>query len=474
MDTNMLKPAVRRSACDQCRARRVQCLRAQNSTAPCARCSHVGARCVTSAPGHPGRPRKPRPVDGDTPPRGPAPSPADVSPPGRHRTSSTLRDTDHVEVHAPAVAGKPASAGAPARACRTDRRTSWDRLDGIAESDLAASRSTVHPPGGPLARGPQAADFWATPGDGSVYFDSPSNEQTPAPGEDMLALVDQLSIPSPLQGLLSADDELSAMLHMGRGSSTALDMDVDPLLDPWTGVLPPTPLPQCPSPASSLMRFREEIDQRITTMDAYYSDPLEVVQGCKEEGADREPENPAAVLLTCSKEFIDIIQSLTPAGRTHKHSEDALSTEIVLLALSSYLSLMRLFDAMFHTIHKFISQLPPDSFKSVKVKSVLRIGGISSLQDVPLKTYATGVLDAIQGQVRALERCMGIPTEYCLSGEAAASPPAAAPGILSRADRACLFWAVLAQEDVKSRQGSKSYVESIRANIQESMRYLDD
>ncbi len=209
-------------------------------------------------------------------------------------------------------------------------------------------------------------------------------------------------------------------------------------------------------------------------MDAYYSDALGVVEGCKEEGADRKPDNPAAVLLTCSKEFIDIIQSLTPTSRTHKQSEDALSTEIVLLALSSYLSLMRLFDAMFHNIHKFVSQTPPDSFKSLKVKSVLRIGGISSLQDVPLKTYATGVLDAIQGQMRTLERCMGIPADYCLSGEAAASSPAAAPGILSRADRAWLFWVVLAQEDVKSRRGSKSYVESIRANIQDSMRFLDD
>ena len=463
MDTNMFKPAVRRSACDQCRARRVQCLRAQNSRAPCARCSHIGARCVIGAPGHPGRPRKPRLVD--------------VSSPGQHRTSSTLRDTNYVEVYAPApaMAGETASAGAPARACRTDRHTSWDPLDGIAESDIAASKSTVHPSRDPLARELQAGDFWATPGDSSVYFYSPSIEQSPALGEDMLALVDdQLSCPSQLQGLLSADDELSAILHMGRDSSTALDIDVDPLHDLWKGVLTPIPPPQCSSPASSLMRFREQIDQRITTMDADWSDPLEVAQGCKEEAGGREPENPAAVLLTCSKEFIDIIQSLTPAGRTHQQSEDALSTEIVLLALSSYLSLMRLFDAMFDTIHKFSSQMPPGSFKSVKVKSVLRIGGISSLQDMPLKTYATGILDAIQGQVRTLERCMGIPTEYCLSGEAAASPPAAAPGILSRADRARLFWAVMAQEDVKSRQGSKSYVESIRANIQESMRALDD
>lgn len=132
---------------------------------------------------------------------------------------------------------------------------------------------------------------------------------------------------------------------------------------------------------------------------------------------------------------------------------------------------MRLFDSLFHTIYEFICDLPPASFKSVKVKSVLRIGGISTLQDMPLKTYATGILDAIQGQVRTLERCIGIPTEHCLSGEAAAS---ATPGIFSRADRTRLFWAVMEQEDIKSRRGGKSYVESIRASIKDSMRFLDD
>lgn len=299
----------------------------------------------------------------------------------------------------------------------------------------------------------------------------------------MLVLENQLVGPSPLQGLvLGADDELKAMLHMGRDSSSTalLNMDIDPLLGPWDGVvLPPSPVPQCPSPASSLMRFREEMDQRIAEVGAYFSDPLKVVQGCKEDGAGQDAENPAALLLTCSKEFIDIIQSLAPppttGGRTHAQGEeDTLSTEVVLLALSSYLSLMRLFDTLFHTIHAFICQMPPDSFKAVKVKSVLRIGGIASLQDMPLKTYATGILDAIQGQMRTLERCMGIPTEYCLAGEAAVASAGAAPGIFSRPDRTRLFWTVMEQEDVKSPQSSKSYVESIRASIQGSMRFLDD
>lgn len=485
------KAAVRRTACDQCRAKRVRCLRAENSTAPCARCSHIGARCVTGAPGHPGRPRKPRLVDGDSTPRDPAASPAPFSSPGRPRTS-TLRDTNPVELHAPAMPGKPASAGASARGCRAGRRTSWDRLDGVAGSEFAVSKPAVHPPRDPLAHGPQP-DFWEAPGDSAFFWGSPSIEQSPTPGEDIHALMDQLSGPSQLQGLASADDDLNAMLHMGRDSSTALDMDVDPLLDHWEGILPPSPLPKYDSASCSLMRFREEMVQRIAVLDAYFSDPLQVLQGCKEEGA--EAANPAALLLTCSKEFIDIIQSLTSVTRPtvpkdsyphnqlvppdfapamHMQTEDALSTEIVLLVLSSYLALMRLYDSVFHCIYKFLCQMPRDSYKSVKVKSVLRIGGISSLQDMPLKTYATGILDAVRGQVQTLERCMGVSAEYCLSGEADASHTAAAPGIFSRADRARLFRAVMAQEDVKSRRGSKSYVESIRASIQDSVVFLDD
>ncbi|KAH6967652.1 hypothetical protein BKA56DRAFT_622525 [Ilyonectria sp. MPI-CAGE-AT-0026] len=427
----MLKPAVRRSACDQCRAKRVRCLRGQDSTAPCARCFYMSARCVTGVPGHPGRPRKQRLAssDGDGSSRATTTSPVDDLSPGSHGMStSTLGDSIH----------------------------------GIVA--------------GPAHEQPQP-DF---------FFGSPLIHQGPTPGQEqeMLSLEHQQSSPPSQpqpQGLLNADDqdELNAMLHMGGDSSNALDWMLIPSFSTEGEVtLPPTPPPsQCFSAVSSLAGFRDEIDQRIASIDAYYSEPSKVVQRCRDdedEGAGRDVENPAASLLACSRKFIDIIQSLTPAAQlhTHTHAEDALSTEVVLLALSSYLALMRLLDALFHRIYKYLCQVPRESWQSIKVKSVLRIGGVSSLQDMPLKAYAMGILDAIQGQVRTVERCMGIPAEYCLSGEAAALSTAA-PGILSRADRARLFWVVVAQEDVKSRRGSKSYVESIRASIKESLAFLD-
>jgi hypothetical protein len=458
---NMLKTAVKvkRSACDQCRAKRVRCLRAENSMAPCARCNHIGARCVTGAPGHPGRPPKQRTNDGHPM----AANTTRVSSPGgmgpRHRTSTSLRDLDLVETYAPAMVGEPPSAaGPPARAPRYEadiRTSSWDCwLNGATASELVGSKlAQTNSLGAILAHDGSQPGFWGASEDSAALFGcSPSVEQSPAaPGESVPAL----------------DCEIDEML----------DMDLGPLLDPRQSAVLPQPQgppPQCISPASSLMRFREEIDQRIAAVDEYYSDPFKVVQGCKEDGAGAEQaENPAALLLTCSTKFINIIQSLTPAvtGQTCAQSEESLSTEVVLLALSSYLALMRLFDSVFHTIYEFICDLPPASFKSVKVKSVLRVGGISTLQDVPLKTYATGILDAIQGQVRTLERCMGIPPEYCLADEAATST---APGIFSRSDRTRLFWAVMEQEDVKPRRGGKSYVESIRVNIKDSMRFLDE
>ena len=198
--------------------------------------------------------------------------------------------------------------------------------------------------------------------------------------------------------------------------------------------MPTTPLPQYFSVTSSLVVFREGIDQHIETVDAYYSNPSEVLQRCKDGGADPpDIDNPASLLLSCTKEFTNIIQSLTPAASLHMHTEDALSTEILLLALSSYLALMRLFDSLFHRIYRYLCQVSPESYKCIKVQSVLRIGGVSSLHDMSLKAYAIGIIDAIQDQVLTLELCMGIPAEYCLSREAAASPTATAPGMFSRA-----------------------------------------
>ncbi|KAI4939104.1 uncharacterized protein J4E92_000387 [Alternaria infectoria] len=395
----------------------------------------MGAQCVTGAAGHPGRPPKQRHA---------------VASPRAHRTSKS-QDANHDNAHTAGMSKQPA----PTKA-----------------NDPAEHLPS---PRGPAAHEP-LPDFWGVTGDISAFFDSYSSsmDQSPASGEDGVYLADQLGAPSQLQGFPGADDEFDMMLDMGATSNTTLDVNIDPLLNFGEEIMPPTPLPQISSPASSLVMFREEIDHRITTIDAYYSNAAKVQQRCKDDAVGGDVENPAALLLTCTKEFTGIIQSLTPTVQLYTQTEDTLNTETLLLVLSSYLALMRLFDSLFQRIHKYLCHVSPESYRSIKVKSVLRIGGVSALQDMPLKAYATGILDAIQCQVQTLECRMGIPAEYCLSGEAAFSSSAGASGIFSSPSRLRLFWAVMAQEDVKSLHGSKSYVESIRASIKESMSFLDD
>ncbi|GAW16652.1 hypothetical protein ANO14919_060880 [Xylariales sp. No.14919] len=422
--------AATRSACDRCRSKRVRCPRAAKSTAPCARCIHVGAQCVTGSPGYPGRPRKARLVEGSVT-RAPGMASDSVSTPvSPLGYGPTPRDSDGVELYTP-ESGEPMSVNMPMEWFDTGT-TSLNLLDDLEGAGL-----------------------------------EPSN-------------------PSPHQGLLSTADSLDIMY---TGQNSAEMFDFDSFLAQSTCPLGPSPVP-CLSEASSLTRFQEKMEQRVSTMGAFFSDPRNVVEGCKEDDSMvMATENPIAVVLTCTQEFIDIIQGLTgarPAASgplAHNHlvapngaqriiQAESLSTETALLVLSSYLMLMRLYDSLFHGVSRCFCQQPPEAIKSMKVKAVFRIGGISSLQDMPVKAYAMGIVDVIQCQIRTLERSLGLPAAYCLSDEANASQPTS--GIFSQEDRAQLFQAVMAQEDVKSSRGGKSYVESIRENIKNSVAFFDD
>ncbi|PQK13173.1 hypothetical protein BB8028_0004g01040 [Beauveria bassiana] len=451
----MLKPAVRRSACDQCRAKRVRCLRAQDSMAPCARCCYMSTPCVTSVSRRPGRPPKQTcaDVDGTSSSQNTATSPS-FSP--ASYSSPMAREMPHNETLAPTP--KRASA------CSPGRHMSRDALHGIVAPHPGIAKSSVysHLSKDFLSHESQPG-FWAALGDSDPFFGSHSIQQSPTPAQDMIPW------------LLGPDTQPVCSDYVDETASPALDIDVDPLLDSEEGLLPLARPEQSStsSAPSSLMGFREDMDRRIAMVDIYYSEPSKVMQRCRDDDLGRDVKNPAAALLTCCKTLVDNIQSLLPPDYLCTKTEDGLDTETLLLIMSCYLAMMRLFDSVFHRIYKHLCQVSPQSYLPSKVKSVIRIGGLSSLQDMPLKTYAVGVLDAIQCQVQTLERLMGIPTEYCLAGEAAPSSTTAS-GIFSRVDRARLFWIVMTQDDVKSRRGPKSYVQSIRTSMKESLAFLDD
>ncbi|PKS05469.1 hypothetical protein jhhlp_008846 [Lomentospora prolificans] len=273
------------------------------------------------------------------------------------------------------------------------------------------------------------------------------------------------------QELLGGGDSLD-MVFANQGSSDVVDIN----FVPGSRI-------QRPSATSLLMRFGENLEQRVSAMGIFLSNPRNIIDDCAEDAMAMEAENPVAVAITSTKEFIDIIQDLTvstpftPSSSLNQlispvaslvSQPENLSTEVTLLILSNYLRLMRLYDSLFHDAHRCLCQISAETIKSIKVKAAFRIGGMSSQQDIPGKVYAKGITDVIKSHIQTLERCMGLPAAYCLSSEATESPN----GIFADADRAQLLHTVMAQEDVKSLKGNKSYVESIRENIENTIAFF--
>ncbi|ERT01067.1 hypothetical protein HMPREF1624_02304 [Sporothrix schenckii ATCC 58251] len=451
---------LKRSACDPCRAKRVRCLRPQDSMASCARCSYLGSPCVTGAAGQPGRPPK---RARRSPAEGVRPSPPTPAASDEQQQPAVANDAD---AWAALALGDSATFFGPL----VD-----DSTTGPGTSTSTSDADPCHPLPLPLPQLPPL------PPHGLARTDSASD--------------------------LTAPDLQTTSSSSIASSAFALDMD---LL--WDGdmdlgdagapghavaLYPPYRLRQPPSvnAARSLAALRDEIDQRIGSVDTYYADPVAVHHWCTidngQEGADSNvPEHPPAALLTCSKKLIDILHVLaTTAGASSGASSGAspgaspgaaLPTEVLLLALSTYLALLRLFDVLFHRTHETIRKLarlpgPIMPLDCVQVKSVLRIGGVATLQDMPLKAYAAGLLEAIYAQMQSVERCLGVPRDHCLRpGPDDDGELAVAPGLFSRADRAQLFATVMAQDDVRSRRDGKSYVESIRANIDDCLAFFKD
>ena len=238
------------------------------------------------------------------------------------------------------------------------------------------------------------------------------------------------------------------------------------------------------SATKMLIQFQERMEQQNLAIAELFSNPRNVFQDCKADASSNmEDTNPIASIVSSTQEFIGISQTLT-AQRGSASSNlvscnkqislnagDSLSSETVLLIIASYLSLMKLYESLFHGVYHSFCHVPPEAIKAIKVKGVLRIGGISSLQDVSVHSYATGIIDVLKSQIQALECCIGLPEAYCLSDEAR-STKSGSDALFARPGRQKLLSIVMEQEDVKWYRNDKSCVQSIRQNMERSLAFF--
>ncbi|KAK7928319.1 hypothetical protein PG985_005317 [Apiospora marii] len=449
--------ATKRSACDRCRAKRVRCPRAEDSSAPCPRCVRVGEPCATGSPGRPGRPRKSY-LDGVVIQSGhPAVDSGTESSP---QHLSTPRDSGDVECsRTPSVHDEPLCA---------DTATPW--------------------------LGAESLDHWTVPGDTNFFGTTSTTTGRFASGN--CPSLDQSSNSPQPQGLLGEADCLD-MIYLGEGSNDVLDLD--PFMASLA-CLPNTAAVSPPSAASSLRNLGEKLERQAAATKTFLSDPRNMVEKCAEDGTfvGMATENPVAVVLTCTNELIDIIRSMTagsgsdppPSNLANAHSQRLLpdaadssfsptraspiSTETTLLILSDYLALMRLYGSIFSDAYQSLHQMPHDAVRSLKAKAVLRIGGTSTLQDIPARVYAMGIIEVIRSHIQSLEDCLGLPAAYRLAGEVTSSSlQQSSAGMFVDGERARLLHSVMAQDDLQSGGGTKPLVEGIRENMKRTIALFD-
>ena len=226
------------------------------------------------------------------------------------------------------------------------------------------------------------------------------------------------------------------------------------------------------------LQFQEKIEQQNLAIAELFSNPRNVFQDCKADASSHmEDTNPIASIVNSTQEFIGIVQTLTAQSSVScnrpvsSNAGDYLSSEAILLIIASYLSLMKLYESLFHGVYHCFCKVPPEAIKAIKVKGVLRIGGISSLQDVSVHSYATGIIDVLKTQIQALESCIGVPERYRLSNDAGSKSSSTA-ALFAQPDRQRLLSVIMEQEDVQLYRNNKSCVESIRQNMESLLAFF--
>ncbi|OAA61080.1 Zn(2)-C6 fungal-type DNA-binding domain protein [Niveomyces insectorum RCEF 264] len=523
---------AKRSACDRCREKRVRCPRTEQSTStePCPRCVRAGVACVTGSPGLLGRPRKAvagvggggRGGGGGNGGRQPWGSldlfPRDNNPVAT-QPAARLGGTS-----CPSAADDSGPLTTFADSPMMASTMMWHALDDAAPpsdlpSDLLGGSRPAHlaepAPGGAKQQAalPDLADPWpSSDAVADVYGFTLAEQDAALRGGSSsfleLASPDGLGTIAPQQALLLDDAGTMDMVgvdHHQHHHHTSLGrlLDGEPLDAGGLGEDFDFSYDRHAAKAReatvALARFNEKIACRLAEIEAYQRRPMVMIEACM-DAMDDPAQNPTAQALECTKEFTDIVQGLNASLQRRPCSSSSssspalpwssskaiapaaaaaaaeaaprpavISTHTALLVLSSYLQLMQFFDGLFGHLTRVLREVPPEAIAASRVKAVLRVRGVSTMQDVGAKSYAKIMVEILQSQMQDMERQMGLADRYCVSGKSSAVPN----GVFSNMDMAPLLQVVMAQEDIRSPQTGKSHAESIREHIKGALALLD-
>ncbi|KAK5223276.1 hypothetical protein LTR96_010734 [Exophiala xenobiotica] len=217
---------------------------------------------------------------------------------------------------------------------------------------------------------------------------------------------------------------------------------------------------------NALSRLNEDIARQISCIDSYIWGPVNAPQHCLDQLHETE-RTPVAEMLESTSRFVTILENLTslslppnetvdksvahlssasdseiPLPPAHPPFTDLgpLSTPVVLMLLSSYLLLLELYDAIFSR------EIPG-----------IQVAGLSSIRG---HLYAKIIIQIIEHHFDRLERLLGLPIEFGLSGQAPRSK-----GLLGTANLSHLLHVAMTQTTGSPGTSGRSTLKSFRDNL---------
>ncbi|PYI00036.1 hypothetical protein BO71DRAFT_393679 [Aspergillus ellipticus CBS 707.79] len=411
-------PAAKRYACDRCRTQKLRCPRDTHRIhEPCTRCTRAGAVCVTSNAKPLGRPSR-----GD---HRPVPSsPRGSGTPNTARHSSPQVPSTHHESYPPSVE-------MPSTQQIQQTTEAWD------QALYPWSQPTRFP------SLPQLDDTTMLDGDAG-----PTESQMALPFPPMAAYTPALTPP------VAWADPAEFLNVMGAGSGSARELHNKDEM----AIIPP--------------RDRTEAVQRLASLGGSWHglldhldnslwDTLLVSIACSNASnpANAPKGNPFSEVLKGTAEFVAILQALHPSPSTpsphpdqrggispagsreissmstpstssvsdgspsHRPSTSssgrdqprvaALSTPIILMIIACHLQIVQIYEFIFSQGRVSLQAMPEEDIAGFRMLGGLQLAGIPLSQG---HLQVKILIQVIEHQLHQMERLMGLPVEYRLSG----------------------------------------------------------
>ncbi|KIW53070.1 hypothetical protein PV05_08668 [Exophiala xenobiotica] len=430
-----------RSSCDRCRGQKLRCPRntQADDSEPCARCLRVGVQCVTSSSRPLGRPRTTGMAQ-------------------RRTRSIRTRNTAPKVIHMGSTSPGLPSMTEGLEAC----------FDLWTPTCLDAYRDHL-----PDASNLTTTDFENPALNSTFETNAECAFELQLPANDGLFEVEQLM--EPPQRPQDDFSQLAIAKDHGQGPSSETSGPADTL--------------------TALSRLNEDIARQISSIDSYTWGPVNAPQHCLDQlhGTHRTP---VAGMLETTSRFVTILENLHSLSSPSNESANKLvadlpsvsnsgipdsnfeqrgtlppihppftdlrplSTPVVLMLLSSYLLLLELYDAIFSRVHDTLSRLEDTRAFFQEIPGI-QVAGLSSIKG---HLYARIIIQIIEHHFDRLERLLGLPVEFGLSGQTPRSK-----GLLDTADLSHLLHVAMTQTTGDPGTSGRLTLKSFRDNL----KYLE-